>query len=320
MPYCFGSLADGEPFHRIYYEVYGDDTAPHKVIFTMGLGGDYYQWEPQTEFFERVQNDDEHLRFQFVVYDNRGMGFSDPVPGRWTTTSMAKDGLALLDHLGWNENCHIVGLSMGGMISQELALLDLKRFRSLTLISTIAGGLYSLGLFALSIPTGLRTLVSTFLSSDPRNQLKSGLKLLYPEEFLDKQVYNEEKGEHEPYFRAFRRALIRRGVETTNMGMPPRDVLSLAKQGMAVATHHVSPARLETLAQHFRDAILVITGDKDILVHPGNAYVLRDGLQAHFLELPIAGHGANEQYPEEVNHAILDNIRRGAHQNYRSRM
>jgi hypothetical protein len=55
-------------------------------------------------------------------------------------------------------------------------------------------------------------------------------------------------------------------------------------------------------------------------VHHGNATVLRDGLEAHFLLLPGAGHGANEQCAPEVNAALLANILGDKHQPIVSRL
>jgi pimeloyl-ACP methyl ester carboxylesterase len=75
-----------------------------------------------------------------VSLDNRGAGFSQLHPGRgklrWTITDFAKDVLKVLDHLKWMTNVHIVGVSMGGMITQQLALLDPGRLASMTLIAT----------------------------------------------------------------------------------------------------------------------------------------------------------------------------------------
>uniref|UniRef100_A0A7S3LMD7 AB hydrolase-1 domain-containing protein n=1 Tax=Aplanochytrium stocchinoi TaxID=215587 RepID=A0A7S3LMD7_9STRA len=307
MPYSVVTTA-AEGVHRIFYKKFGDDNAPHKLIFTMGLGGDHEQWEPQSRFF--IEHDD----CQVLVYDNRGVGFSDPVTGRWTTKSMAKDALCLLNNLGWHNDVHIIGLSMGGMISQELALLDLKRFKSLTLISTISGGIESLGLFVWNIPTGIKTLASTFGTTNPRQQLKNGLKLLYPEEFLNQITVHEETGEEETYFRKLKRALIQRGVRTRDAGMPPTPISSVVKQAFAVMTHRISNENMRKMSRHFRDAALVITGDSDILVHPQNSATLRSGLRAKLLILPLGGHGANEQFPEKVNEKILENILIGSNQ------
>jgi pimeloyl-ACP methyl ester carboxylesterase len=51
---------------------------------------------------------------------------------------MADDAIELLDHLGWEENINVVGISMGGMISLELADRIPERLASLTLTSTTA--------------------------------------------------------------------------------------------------------------------------------------------------------------------------------------
>lgn len=52
------------------------------------------------------------------------------------TSQMAADTLELLDHFGWNDKVHLVGISMGGMISLELVHAEPTRFQSVTLTST----------------------------------------------------------------------------------------------------------------------------------------------------------------------------------------
>ena len=54
-----------------------------------------------------------------MCFDNRGVGMSDCPLERITTVKLAQDALQLADHLGWSE-FHVVGISMGGMIAQEL--------------------------------------------------------------------------------------------------------------------------------------------------------------------------------------------------------
>jgi pimeloyl-ACP methyl ester carboxylesterase len=307
----------GEDGHRVFYRVHGDVGAPHKVLFTMGLGGTTYHWEDQVRFFAARRD------FCVCVYDNRGVGFSDVVAGRWTTRLMARDALSLLNHLGWQQNVHLVGLSMGGMVTQELALLDPPRFDSIALLSTIAGGPRSLYYFLTKLPTGVRSMAGAFLTTDPRAQLAAGLATLYPREHLDTTYFNEDKQQHEPYLAKYRRALVQRGKQGVKDGMPDTPLTTVFKQALAVATHRVPADALRRLSrERFQGGqrALVVTGDADILVHHGNATVLRDGLEAHFLLLPGAGHGANEQCAQEVNAALLANILGDKHQPMVSRL
>jgi len=86
---------------------------------------------------------------------------------------MAQDTLELLDALGWTENVHVAGVSMGGMIGLELVHADPKRFSSLVLTSTNAG----------RSPPQLVTL--SFLSrvilvKDPEARIKLIVETLYP--------------------------------------------------------------------------------------------------------------------------------------------
>ncbi|GLC54583.1 hypothetical protein PLESTB_000882000 [Pleodorina starrii] len=72
---------------------------------------------------------------------------------------MAADGLALMDHLGWHR-AHVVGHSMGAMISARLALAEPDRVASLTLISTTGGGTEAIPLNARALWTALKGMSS----------------------------------------------------------------------------------------------------------------------------------------------------------------
>ncbi|KAK5173730.1 uncharacterized protein LTR77_002411 [Saxophila tyrrhenica] len=121
----------GGPF-KLAYELHGH--GPRHVIWIMGLGGFMKTWQRQTKDFGHSEAD----KYTCLVFDNRGMGLSDKPLLRYTTSEMAKDVIELLDHVGWTEDrsVHVVGISMGGMIAQELGLLIPQRICSLNLVST----------------------------------------------------------------------------------------------------------------------------------------------------------------------------------------
>jgi len=153
---------------RISYRLYGSHGPP--VLLLMGLGMRGVVWRPQ---FEGLRDD-----HRLVTIDNRGIGDSEAVPGRWTMKDMADDAIRVLDALGW-ESAHVVGVSMGGMYAQELALAVPGRVRSLTLIATHAGGPFRF------VPPGegIRGFLGTnFLPGDRR--FGALASLLYPNDFL----------------------------------------------------------------------------------------------------------------------------------------
>ncbi len=77
--------------------------------------------------------------FECVVFDHRGMGLSGPATLPFGIADLAKDAVVLLDALEI-ERAHVVGVSMGGMIAQELALAHPERLRSLTIGASYCGG------------------------------------------------------------------------------------------------------------------------------------------------------------------------------------
>jgi len=77
--------------------------------------------------------------FDCIVYDHRGMGLSGRGELPFTTADLAGDAVGLLDALEV-ERAHVVGISMGGMVAQELALAHPERLRTLTLGATYCGG------------------------------------------------------------------------------------------------------------------------------------------------------------------------------------
>lgn len=121
MPYAIGT--DGT---RLHYEVTGRRHAP-AVVLIQGLGGDKNGWILQRAVLG--------LKYRIVAFDNRGSGRSDKPTGDYDLQEMADDAIAVLD-AARIDTAHVVGLSMGGAISQIVALKYPHRVRSLTLVAT----------------------------------------------------------------------------------------------------------------------------------------------------------------------------------------
>ena len=115
-----------------------------------------------------------------MSYDNRGCGRSStPLTFEYSTVQMAKDALELIDHLGWAQ-CHVVGVSLGGMIALEFALLARSRILSLTLMATHAGGL--IGQAPL---IGLRHILRSLTIRDQDRIVNNALESLYSSKTLN---------------------------------------------------------------------------------------------------------------------------------------
>ena len=74
-----------------------------------------------------------------AAHDQRGLGRTSAPPGPYTMADYAADGIALIDHLGW-DTCRVVGTSFGGMVAQEMAVTVPDRVERLALNCTSSGG------------------------------------------------------------------------------------------------------------------------------------------------------------------------------------
>jgi 3-oxoadipate enol-lactonase len=111
---------------RIHYEVTGKSGAT-PVLMIQGLGASKNAWNLQRIAMA--------TRFRIISFDNRGAGRSEKPTEPFTLEQMADDALAVLDAAGI-ETAHVVGASMGGVISQIVAVKYPHRVRSLTLVCT----------------------------------------------------------------------------------------------------------------------------------------------------------------------------------------
>lgn len=101
------------------------------VLLVMGLGVSATGWWRTVPVLSQDR--------PVIIFDNRGVGRSGRPPGPYSTPEMADDAIAVLDAVGV-ERAHVYGISLGGMIAQEIALGHPERVAGLVLGATISGG------------------------------------------------------------------------------------------------------------------------------------------------------------------------------------
>lgn len=102
------------------------------LLMIMGMSGTFDHWN---ETFKAGLASE----FETIVYDHRGVGASSRLEGAATIAQLAEDAVGLLDALEI-DSAHVLGISMGGMVAQELALAHAERISTLTLGCTYCGG------------------------------------------------------------------------------------------------------------------------------------------------------------------------------------
>jgi pimeloyl-ACP methyl ester carboxylesterase len=237
--------------HLIHYETHGPGDAP-PLLLIMGLGLSSGAWD---RLPARLQD-----RFRVIVFDNRGVGRSRHGEGLWSMRDLAGDAAAVLHAAGVDEaGAFVFGISMGGMIAQELALQHPRLVRSLILGAT-----------GPSWRHGRRPDPQVVLALLAANLLGPRAHGRIAPLLVSREFARERPDE------------LHRWLRGAGVG-PPAAVL---RQMMAILGHSTLP-RLERI----RCPTLVITGTDDRLVPPGNSRILHERIPgARLAELPGVGH------------------------------
>src|SRR5438270_813661 len=147
--------------HELDYERSGTQGAP-PLLLIMGMSGTSLHWSEA--FLDELRP-----LFDVIAFDHRGVGASAALDGAITIAEMADDAAGLLAALSI-DRAHVLGISMGGMIAQELALAHPELVSTLTLGCTYCGGEGS----ALTSPEVMQRLAESLLSGDRERALRTG--------------------------------------------------------------------------------------------------------------------------------------------------
>ncbi|KAL7254327.1 hypothetical protein ACSBR1_008682 [Camellia fascicularis] len=320
MPFCYvGSYqtsGDSEANNngtKIFYRTYG--RGPIKVLMIIGFAGTHDSWHPQIKWLTGTvtPNDDQFMavdldaaevggdgnsegRVEVCAFDNRGMGRSS-VPTQksaYTTRIMAKDAIALMDHLGWRK-AHVFGHSMGAMISCKLAALVPDRVLSLALLNVTGGGYEC---FPKLDRQTLSIAIRFFKAKTPEQRAAVDLEIHYTKEYLEEYVGPNTR-------KAILYQEYVKGISTSGM----QSNHGFEGQINACWNHKMSQTELE-LIRSAGFLISVIHGRDDIIAQLYHAKRLAEKLQpsARMIELH-GGHLVSHERTEEVNQALSELIK-----------
>jgi len=254
--------------------------AGEPVVLVMGLGTPRIGWFPQ--FAALSQS------YDVLSFDNRGCG-ETRCPAPWALRDMADDVIALADAMGY-DRFHLAGISMGGMISKEIALAHPDRVRSLTLISTTPGGPESEAMTpefgaAMALP-------------DPAERMRKTVELTFGTKF---------RTEHPEMIDLIIAATTSGDANVSMLGAGGMDA-GFMGQAMAVAAwmgENGTASRLKDIAV----PTLVMHGGDDLLLPIRNGEILaRDIPGARSRFWPEAGHALNAERPDDVNAELVSHF------------
>lgn len=249
----------------LYYEIHGSGFP---VVFISGLGAGTWAWEPQVPFFSR--------KYQMISFDNRGAGRSSAPPGPYSIEQMALDSVRLMHSLDIDKT-FVVGLSMGGMIAQELALILPHRISGLVLAATHPGG-------TMHIP-GPPEVYERLMDNNGFSQ----------EEIVEKNIpvlFSPKTVTHQPeIIQAYRDR--------------QKDLLEQPEHAFAAQQEAIHGFDCSRRLSRIKAPTLVLAGEDDQLVPAENARCMAEHIpDSQVFILPDAGHLVHMEQTDEFNKTI----------------
>jgi pimeloyl-ACP methyl ester carboxylesterase len=253
---------------RIAYELRGTlHWRRPWLVLIQGMGFDRFGWQPVLRKLRR--------HFRLVLVDNRGTGRSDLPPGSFGVADMAADILAVLDRAGIGR-AHVMGVSLGGMVAQELAVDHPERVCGLVLVATTPGWP-----FAYPMPAASAVLIAATGSMTSEGALRR-----HAENVLSARTIQD------------RPEVVDRLVELQRSR--PADPKAWRAQAAAGARY---TGRLRQ--RRIRAHTLILHGAADSVVDPGNGRLLADRIPgAQLIIFPELGHLLFWQDPDGFVNAV----------------
>jgi len=230
----------------MYYEIHGEGEP---FILIMGLGGDHFRWFRILPLLSE--------NFKIVTFDNRGVGKTDKPDIPYTMEIMSHDIAGLMDAVGI-EKAHVFGISLGGMIAQNFALLHPHKIISLMLGCTFCGGKHTVSSGSNGPGVLDPSLIETML---PEERAVEMLPALYSQDFIDNNqdfvdIQIEYAKNNPPDPVGYRRQLGAAGTHDTYDRLPEIKLPTMVIAGSADVLIPVENSRI--IASRIPDSELVI--------------------------------------------------------------
>ncbi|MDA8140195.1 MAG: alpha/beta hydrolase [Desulfobacteraceae bacterium] len=256
----------------VYYESHGQG---HPLILIRGLGSNADHWYPQVP--------DLSAHFRVIVFDNRGIGRSSDPGDEFSIRDMAEDTIALMDAIGI-EQAHVLGVSMGGMIAQEIAINHPSRVKNLILVVTHCGGEAQV-----KAEKSIAQLVEEMVTvGTPESKFKA-LPAFFDARTLQTNIECAQKY----------------GAVSLKY---PADARILSRQWQAVRGHDAFD-RLPSI----QAPTLVLGSPGDVLIPPGNSEILARHIpSARLVMIPGGGHQILIEQPQACNQAVIEFLKTAA--------
>ncbi len=262
---------------KINYHIIGEGKA---LVLISGLGTDHKNWVFQIPDFQK--------HFKVIVFDNRGIGKSNGSFGPYSTDLMADDTKKLLDFLNIKK-AHILGSSMGGMISQKIAIKYPETVDKLVLCSTSAKPHNTINNI---IFDALRDIMD-IKNKEILDLKPKGILIRKFFDFFLREVFSKD-------FIKNNKKLIEEFISdyTSN----PRYFETFIKQTRAVHKHNT----INDLSKIKSDT-LVLTGIEDkLLPHTSSDILAKDISNSKLVKIKDANHGMHLEFPEKFNKIVID--------------